>query len=295
MNTWTPDAIRRQVAEIAYWHYAFDLGHGIITQPSHGDARRQEQRRRFLFEPLLHLTGGTLDGLSILDLGCNQGFWSVEAARAGARSVLGVEGRPEHVAAARFVAEALNIPNVTFETLNVFDPALVERGPFDVVLCLGLLYHVDRPLELLERLHALTHRWLVLDTSVVDVNAAVLHLIFEDPEDPRNAVGDGLVAVPSREAVERMLWHAGFEAVWRILQLSADLPPAYLQGRRSAWIAASRPDLVPDFVDSALLHAVPSNRQRHEAPDLLNPLAAESPLRFLREKLRQASYRKKRD
>lgn len=296
MSTWTPEAIRQRVASIPYWHYAFDLGHGIITQPSHGDGRRQEQRLAYLFPPLLHLAGGSLAGLTVLDVGCNQGFWSIEAARAGALAVLGVEGRPEHVATARFVADVLNIANVDFETLNVFDPALAQRGPFDVVLCLGLLYHVDRPLELLERLRSLTRRWLVLDTSVVDLRAAVLHLVFEDPEDPRNVVdegpvGDGLVAVPSREAVERMLWHVGFAAVWRVVPRSRDMPPAYRQGRRGAWVAAADQEFVPQQVNGDLLRAVPDNWQRRQTAELFNPLAAEPLPRFLREHVRQIRIR----
>jgi len=292
VTDWTAEAIRERVAEVSYWHYAFDLGHGIVTPPGHGDVVRQKQRHAYLFPPLLSLTDGSLDGLTVLDLGSNQGFWSIEAARAGASSVLGVEGRAEHVAAARFVADVLDAPNVEFETLNVFSPELAERGPFDVVFCLGLLYHVDRPLELLERLARLTRRWLVVDTSVVDVNAAVLHLIFEDPDDPRNAVGDGLVAVPSRQAVERMLWHVVFEAVWQLPQAGKPLPAAYVQGRRNAWIAARSRDLAPETVDSALLRAVPSNKKRRQQHDLLNPLAAESLGRLVQEKLRQFSYSK---
>ena len=297
MNEWTAEAIRQQVEAVSYWHYAFDLGHGIVTRPGHGDSRRQAQRLAYLFPPLLHLTGGTLRGLTVLDVGCNQGFWSLEAAQAGAEAVLGLEGRPEHVEAARFVADVLNVPNVTFETQDILDPELAARGPFDVVLCLGLLYHVDRPLELLERLRSLTRRWLLLDTSVVDVNAPVLHLLFEDPEDPRNAVGDGLVAVPSREAVERMLWHVGFHAVWCLPQRSADLPPAYLQGRRSAWIAECRSagqEGLTGAGETGLLQAVPDNAARRRRPDVLNPLAAEPLGQFVRQKLRQLSYTSKR-
>lgn len=293
MKTWTAEAIREQVASFPYWHYAFDLGYGIVTQPGHGDANRQAQRLAHLFPPLLHLSGGSLHGLTVLDAGCNQGFWSIEAAKAGAQSVLGMDGRAEHVAAAHFVAAVLAVPNVSFETLDVFDPALLQHEPFDVVLCLGLLYHVDRPLELLERLFALTRRWLVVDTSVVDVQAAVLHLLFEDPDDPRNAVGDGLVAVPSREAVERMLWHIGCQTVWRLPMRNRDLPAAYVQGRRCAWIAARRSQDAPEVVDASLLLAVPDNHQRRRAPDLLSPLAGEPLSRFVREKLRQRSYGKR--
>lgn len=318
VTNWTPEAIKQQVGSFPYWHYAFDLGHGIVTQPTHGDPCRQAQRLNHIFPPLLHLAGGSLAGLTVLDLGCNQGFWSLEAARAGAVEVLGVDDRPEHVAAARFIASATDIDNVSFQALNVFDPALLTHGQFDVVLCLGLLYHVDRPLELLERLHKLTRRWLVVDTSVVNVSAPILHLIYEDTGDPRNATredgvgmqpqarasaaGCTLVAVPSSQAVERMLWHAGFPLVWRVPQRTADMPAAYRAGRRATWIAAGEgaaPGSSAAFekppvsleIGETLLQAVPDQAESDLAPELLNPLAAESLGHFVREKLRQLSYR----
>ncbi|MEA3336826.1 MAG: methyltransferase domain-containing protein [Chloroflexota bacterium] len=291
MKTWTPADIRQRVAEVPYWHYAFDLGDGIVTVPRHGDARRQFQRLDHIMPPLLHLCGGSLHGLSVLDVGCNQGFWSMEAARAGADAVLGIEGRREHVATARFVADVRKFDNVRFETQDALDGSLARHEPFDVVLCLGLLYHVDRPLELLDQLFRLTRRYLVVDTSVIDVAAPVLQLLFEDPEDPRNAVGDGLVAVPSRSAVERMLWHVGFPQVWSLPQRTNELPPAYLQGRRATWIASRTQNDKPSIVDSSLLVAVPDNDQIRSAPELLNPLSAEPVGRFLYEKLRQFKFR----
>ena len=64
-----------------YWHYPFDLPWGHVASDKPGTQDRHAQRRRHFFEPLLAGSGGSLRGKRVLDLGCCQGHWSLEAAR----------------------------------------------------------------------------------------------------------------------------------------------------------------------------------------------------------------------
>ena len=72
----------------------------------------------------------------------------------------------------RFVARALGYGNATFEQGDVFD--LSRLGEFDVVLLLGVLYHVDSPVELLRRVRAVTRKLLVVDTDAPPVGGHAL-------------------------------------------------------------------------------------------------------------------------
>ena len=100
-------------------------------------------------------------GGSVADVGCLEGGYAVEFARAGF-DVLGVEARPENLASALAVAAAVRLPNLRF----VRDDArnLHRHGQFDAVFCCGLLYHLDEPAAFLNMLGKITRRLLILQT-----------------------------------------------------------------------------------------------------------------------------------
>jgi SAM-dependent methyltransferase len=105
--------------------------------------------------------------LRILDLGCGEGVYAIEAALRGAE-VLALDARTERMDEGRAIAARQGLDRVRFEQADVrgLDPA--KHAPFDVVLCLGLLYHLDggEALDLLRCAFALTDRLLVIDTNV---------------------------------------------------------------------------------------------------------------------------------
>jgi tRNA (mo5U34)-methyltransferase len=205
--------LERRVAAAGRWHYAIDLGEGVVT-PIADPARaaRHEWRREYLFEPLLEACGGSLAGKRVLDLGCNAGFWSLAAAEAGCEFVLGIDGRARHLEQARLVMEARRVDPMrfTFRHADVFEYEPAEV--FDVVLCLGLLYHLDRPVELFERLGRWTRELAVVDTTVAPGEGAGFALLRESPEDPRNALASPFVLRPTLGAVLELAAGAGFEA-----------------------------------------------------------------------------------
>ena len=194
------------------WHYALPVGPHVtpIFDPAH--ALRHEERRRHFFTPLVRWLGG-LDGRSVLDLGCNAGYWSLLAHRAGARYVRGLDGRAMHVAQAALVREAAGIdPSAwSIDQADVTTADLTRRGPWDVVLCLGLLYHLEDPLGFLQCAGAACADVLVVDTEVMPAPGRWLKGGVETPEDPRSAVGTTRVAVPTPSAVAWAMERAGFE------------------------------------------------------------------------------------
>jgi SAM-dependent methyltransferase len=97
------------------------------------------------------------DCRSVLELGSLEGAHSFALARRVER-VVAVDGRAANVDKARFVQSLLGVPNVEFREANLETVDLAELGEFDAVFCVGLLYHLPRPWELLDGLAAVAPR-----------------------------------------------------------------------------------------------------------------------------------------
>jgi SAM-dependent methyltransferase len=107
----------------------------------------------------------TVDDRRVVDLGCLDGGYAVAFARAG-YDVMGIDARQSNIDRCQWVADRLELPNLRF----VCDDArhLGDHGPFDVVCCFGLLYHLDDPVTFLELLGKVTTRLLMIHGHVAD-------------------------------------------------------------------------------------------------------------------------------
>jgi tRNA (mo5U34)-methyltransferase len=195
--------LEQRIAAFSRWHYRFEFEGGISTPiDDNVDMNRHEQRRRYFFDALLKVNGGSLEGLRVLDLGCNAGFWSLQAIEAGAAFVCGVDGRQMHVEQAQLVFEAKRIDpaRYRFEEANIFSHDFREH--FDVVLCLGLMYHIAKPVELFEIFDRAAAEMVVIDTAVSFAPSSHFEVNRDsDMDDPRNAVDYEIVLVPNRGAL----------------------------------------------------------------------------------------------
>ncbi|HTB69985.1 MAG TPA: methyltransferase domain-containing protein [Solirubrobacteraceae bacterium] len=204
------DELKSRIAAFPLWYYRFEFDGGVSTPvPDSSVVNRQRQRRAYFFEPLLELCGGTLAGRRVLDLGCSAGWWSLQAYEASADFVLGLDAQQMHVEQANLVFEASGAePNrYRFETANVFEHALAER--FDVVLCLGLLDRVARPVELFELIARTGAELIVLDTEISRARESVFEL--DSLYDGAKAVDHRIVLIPSRAAVAELAEQFGYE------------------------------------------------------------------------------------
>src|SRR5690554_5697826 len=135
----TPETIERRVRELGEWFHNMNL-HGVQTAPHHflGDYPAVKWRR---FEGALP---ADLSGMSVLDIGCNAGFYSIEMKRRGAARVLGLDFDDAYLAQARFAAEVAEM-DIEFRKLSVYDVgSLGER--FDIVIFMGSPDHLPHPL-----------------------------------------------------------------------------------------------------------------------------------------------------
>jgi tRNA (mo5U34)-methyltransferase len=237
------EELRRRIAAYPRWNQQFEFEAGVTTPLNDGGlVNRQRERYAYFFERLLSLMGGTLRGHRVLDLGCNAGFWSLAAHDAGADFVLGVDANGEFIEQAELVFEAKGVApeSYRFQTADLFTCSL-DRG-FDIVLCLGIVDQVDRPAELFELMAASGAQVIVIDTNVSRSHLS----LFEVTRlyNPRDGTGDGLVLLPSRQAVRDLAARHGFATV-ALARSTTDQAGMsdYRRERRCAFICARGLDL----------------------------------------------------
>ena len=146
MKHLTPEEIRERAAQLGDWFHNIDLG-GARTAPDHflGDYPNVKWKQ------FKHAVPEDLTGRTVLDIGCNGGFYSIEMKKRGAARVLGLDFDERYLEQARFAAEVTG-QDIEFRQMSVYDVAeLGER--FDVVLFMGVLYHLRHPLLALDLIH----------------------------------------------------------------------------------------------------------------------------------------------
>lgn len=213
--------IRRKVEALGPWFHNLDLN-GVHTAPSHflGDYPAVKWRRFARAIP------EDLSGKSVLDIGCNAGFYSMEMKRRRAARVLSLDSSETYLAQARFAAEVSGL-DIEFRRMSVYDVGqLGER--FDIVLFLGVLYHLRHPLLALDLIHDEVADDLLVFQSMQRGSKRVDLLQdnydfwttgpFNQPGYPKMHFVEHQYAddwtnwwIPNRACVEAMLRSAGFE------------------------------------------------------------------------------------
>jgi tRNA (mo5U34)-methyltransferase len=191
------------------WFHTIDLGDGIVTK---GADNSLERLRRIQLP-------ASLAGRSVLDIGAWDGFYSFEAERRQAARVVATDhfawhgegwGTGRGKAGFELAREALR-SRVEDVDIDVLDLSPERIGSFDVVLFLGVLYHLRDPLLALERVSSVTKQMLILETVVDMVGisrpAAAFYPGRELNDDPTNWWG------PNQAAVDGMLRSVGFNRV----------------------------------------------------------------------------------
>jgi len=158
---WTREKILEVRDFLSPWNHNIPLPHGVYTTacdlyyPAHREIMRVISQ---------HL-GGQFTGRRIADIGCLEGYFSIECALQGAQ-VLGIDGKLLNVQKCNFVRSILGVEGVTFALGDAMEVTAASSGRFDVVLALGLLYHLDNPYAFLANIAGLCDGFAVIDTHV---------------------------------------------------------------------------------------------------------------------------------
>ena len=217
------DSIRERINELGPWFHNMTLA-GVQTAPDHflGDYPAKHWR---VFENVLPWD---LRGRTVLDVGCNAGFFAIKMKERGADRVVGVDSDARYLAQAKLAAEISGV-DIDFRHLTVYEVAAL-RERFDIVLFMGVLYHLRHPLLALDLLHEHVVRDQLLFQTMVRGSAEVSPLqpdypfsetdVFDRPDFPKlhfieqKYAGDATNWwVPNRACAEAMLRSAGFSVI----------------------------------------------------------------------------------
>jgi tRNA (mo5U34)-methyltransferase len=217
----TTEEIQTHVQALGRWFHNIDLK-GVKTAPDHflGDYPSVK------FDAFKHAIPADLTGKSVLDIGCNGGFYSIEMKKRGADRVVGIDSDEDYLKQARFAARVNEI-DIEFRQMNVYEvPQLKER--FDVVIFMGVLYHLRHPLLALDLLHDHVTKELLVFQSMQRGSKSVLPVednypfwqtdIFDRDDFPRMHFVEHHYSgdctnwwIPNRACVEAMLRSSGFD------------------------------------------------------------------------------------
>lgn len=151
------------------WFYPFQLPSGGTT-PTYGTGELDpiHHTRSAMLETALQAEfGADRSALSAVDLACHQGWFSAQLAQSGFGRVIGVDARPEHIADAGLIRDALRLPQIELVESDVHALDTRALGTHDLVLCFGLIYHLENPVGALRVGRALTRRMCIVETQVV--------------------------------------------------------------------------------------------------------------------------------
>jgi SAM-dependent methyltransferase len=250
--------VKEKIASFPRWHYKFNLKGNHTPIFKEEWSNRHEQRKKYFFEPLVQLFGSSLAGKRVLDLGCNAGFWSLCATRAGCEYVLGIDGRQMHVDQANFVFEVEEVERGRYDFVagDLFGLDFRTFGRFDIVLCLGLMYHISKHVELMEKIAEVNDDVLLIDTNLNSKLPGPCFQVYLEysRDDPRNAVDHSLILVPTWEAVRELGQQFGY-TVAALKPRFDDYEGSYdyREGVRRAFLCAKRTDVsrVPAEIEPA--------------------------------------------
>ena len=213
----TASGLAREVAHLGPWFHNLHLPDGTQTAPHHTLGDFPSYKWAVLAPQLPE----RLAGWTALDIGCNAGFYSFELARRGAQ-VTGLDVDARYLAQARWAAKAFGLEDaIRFRQMQVYDLAR-ETAAYDLVLFMGVLYHLRYPLLGLDIVTRRVRRLMVLQTLTAPGRE-----VYPDPGDhaidDRTALLDRgwprLAFIERRFAGDPTNWwvpnHAGVKAMLR--------------------------------------------------------------------------------
>lgn len=206
---------RERIASVEHWYHQVEVLPGLVTPGVNNSARALSEL------PL----PDDLSGQRVLDIGARDGFFSYECERRGA-DVLAIDYMPAGQTGFQVTSDLLG-SQVEFQQDNVYNLSAERYGEFDLVLFLGVLYHLRDPMLALDRIWDVCRGRLIVETQLLDnafqdANGEFRTLASISPELEEAAVmqfypGASLnedptcVWAPNSKCLRAMLESAGFE------------------------------------------------------------------------------------
>lgn len=214
------DDLKQRIASLGPWFHNLRID-GVETAPEHflGDYPS------FKWAGFKHVVPDDLHGRSVLDIGCNAGFYSLEMKRRNAGRVVGIDSDPRYLAQARFAAERSGL-DIEFLQMSAYDVAALKEQ-FDLVIFMGVFYHLRHPLLALDLIYEHVAGDLMLFQSLQRGDARTARFdenydfsewaMFDRPDYPKMVFVEERYAgdptnwfIPNTSGMEAMLRSSGF-------------------------------------------------------------------------------------
>jgi SAM-dependent methyltransferase len=205
-------------------------------------SRRFVEARQTALRPVLQSIREKWKLQSAADVGCGVGYFSGFLGEFGF-DVVGFEGRTENVAEAK-----RRYPKIEFHLANVEEPSILQRGSFDLVLCVGLLYHLENPVRALRNLAAMANQFLLIESYATPQKETAFYLREEPLLEDQSLTS--LALYPSESSLIKICYKIGFSSVFRVVPLPdhEDFRDRTSRRRqRTMLLAAKSPVHLPQF------------------------------------------------
>ncbi|MDM3851640.1 MAG: methyltransferase domain-containing protein [Aphanizomenon gracile PMC627.10] len=210
------------------WMYEFDLGNGVKT-PVYAESLKQVHNvRKSMIFSFLDSIDFNYQSNSLLDIACNEGYFTFEMIKRGCKFGLGIEARKENVEKAVFIKEYLQYHNCEFKQDDIFEFDCSEIS-FEVVFLLGIIYHVENPIGLLRKAANLTSKFLFIETQLSQSGQTIpfgwgtahqyldgkSYFVLHQEKDEQNPLASlgGFSLIPNLSATVEILRNIGFRSI----------------------------------------------------------------------------------
>lgn len=235
------------------WMYPWSLAPGADAPLLHPELPSVHRTRAEMIEPAVRAAlADAGPNATALDLACSEGYFGQRLLEWGAQRVVGMDIRAQNVRRAELIRDHFGIAEsrLSFQQGDVFDIDPDTLGRFDVVLLLGLIYHVEDPVGAVRLARRLTRSLCVIESQLTRQNRPIMHgqgvpdLLFsadasfaveleEDADQNPLASTPGVLSlIPNRAALELMVRAAGFERA-EIVKAATHHNPQYRIGDRA--------------------------------------------------------------
>lgn len=190
--------IRRLVESVPHWHHTFHFSGGISTDGGYDPRGLLKQ-----------IELPDLTGLRVLDVGTRDGFFAFACERAGAREVVALDHVDPDVTGFE-VARRILGSKVEYARENIYQISREKYGSFDLILFLGVLYHLRDPLLALDRLRSVCDGRMVVESLVCDTR---LFTGFEQTT-TLEAIAPALASIPIAQFLPAGRFHIDATNKW---------------------------------------------------------------------------------
>jgi tRNA (mo5U34)-methyltransferase len=248
--------LREELAREPNWMYLWPLPKGHQLKPLGAELDSVHTTRAEMIEPAVRAALAQSPSATAIDLACSEGWFAHRLLDWGAKRVIGLDIREQNIHRARLMREHFAIPPERLELrrADLFDLPLIAKEQYDVVLLLGLVYHVEDPVGAFRRSRALTRSLMVVESQLTRQAAPIVHgwgtsdsaeeargsfatrMELDAELNPVASSGGVLSLIPNRVALEQMAIVAGFSRT-EIIAASPHHNQQYVLGDRAVMLA----------------------------------------------------------